>query len=66
VLGETASGFEPKPAKAQQTIKAKRAPRQTLPPNGFSMLSEHTNIARSPRGLREAREQQAATLRFVK
>ena len=55
-----------KPAKAQQTIKAKRGTAsKPARKRRLSTLSEDTKVARLARGLREAREQQAATLRFV-
>jgi hypothetical protein len=55
-----------KPAKAQQTIKAKRGiASKPARKRRLSTLSEDTKVARLARGLREAREQQVATLRFV-
>ena len=55
-----------KPAKAQHTIKAKRGTAsKPARKRRLSTLSEDTKVARLARGLREAREQQAATLRFV-
>jgi hypothetical protein len=55
-----------KPAKAQQTIKAKRGTAsKPARKRRLSTLSEDTKVARLARELREAREQQAATLRFV-
>ena len=55
-----------KPAKAQQTIKAKRGTAsKPARDRRLSALSKSTKVARLARELREAREQQAATLRFV-
>ena len=55
-----------KPAKAQQTIKAKRGTAsKPARKRRLSTLSEDTKVARLARGLREAGKQQAATLRFV-
>ena len=53
-------------AKTQQTIKAKRGTAsKPARKRRLSTLSEDTKVARLARGLREAREQQAATLRVV-
>jgi hypothetical protein len=55
-----------KPAKAQQTSKAKRGTASNpARKRRLSTLSEDTKVARLARELREAREQHAATLRFV-
>ena len=50
-----------KPAKAQQTIKAKRGTASKPAPNRPAALSKNTKVARLARELRDAREQQAAT-----
>jgi two-component system, NtrC family, sensor kinase len=56
-----------KPAKAQQTIKAKRGTTPKHAPNRrLSALSKDTKVARPARELAEAREQQAATLEVLK
>jgi hypothetical protein len=56
-----------KPAKAQQTIKAKRGTTSKPARNrSLSALSKGTKIARLARELSEAREQQAATLEVLK
>jgi len=56
-----------KPAKAQQTIKAKRGTASKPARNRrLSALSKDTKVARLARELREAREQQVATLEVLK
>jgi hypothetical protein len=55
------------PAKAKQTIKAKRGAAPKAARNRrLSALSKDTKVARLARELREAREQQAATLEVLK
>ena len=56
-----------KPAKAQQTIKAKRGTAsKPARDRRLSALSKSTKVARLARELREASEQQAATLEVLK
>jgi signal transduction histidine kinase len=55
-----------KPAKAQQTIKAKRGTASKPARNQRLSESKDTEVTRLARELREAREQQAATLEVLK